>query len=145
MADKDPLRGIFNSPSFQVVARSQRLASQVVQQQAEHRRKMDELTDAVGSAQREKVKRERSTAESTAEVAAWAREQSEENRRLRYLTNVLAFAVIYDVVSGTFDNHTWWTTVISVTVGVAVLGGALLLGKWHHRKQVAAAAANNVS
>ena len=73
--------------------------------------------------------------ESTSDTARILAEQAEENRRLRYLTNLLAFAVIYDVVNGTFDDHTWWTTLVSAGAGVLALVGALLLGRWRTRRR----------
>lgn len=123
----DFLRNMANNPAMQSI---QRIAQQQRQQEKDNER----MIAAVGQAGRQKAERERTTADSTKALADYAAEQHEENRRLRYLTNVLAFAVIYDVVNGSFDDHTWWTTAISLAAGVAVLAGALLLGKWRARR-----------
>lgn len=116
---------------------------QVEDQAEQHRKLMASIDEAnaVKAAQRaEQRERERTTADSTQALAVYAAEQHEENRRLRYLTNLLAFAVIFDVVNGTFDDHKWWTTLVALGAGAAGLGGALLLGKWRTRRAVAAAA-----
>ena len=111
-----------------------------------HREMVENLEQANAvavAARAEQREQERLTAESTQALAIYAAEQHEENRRLRYLTNLLAFAVIFDVVNGTFDDHTWWTTLIALGTGTAGLGGALLLGRWRTRRAAAAAAAAN--
>ena len=109
---------------------------------AKHQYQINKNMEGVREAAGERIEREELTARSTAAVAQFAAEQHEENRRLRYLTNLLAFAVIFDVVNGSFDNHRWWTTLISLAAGAAGLGGALLLGKWRTKKAAAAAETN---
>jgi len=134
----DFLRNMANSPAMKQVRQIQEQADRFATQQREQDRMLRDLTERQAEQRRQKVERERTTAESTEALANYAAEQHEENRRLRYLTNVLAFAVIYDVVNGSFDDHTWWTTAISLAAGVAVLGGALLLGKWRTKRAAAA-------
>ena len=137
--DNDFLRNLANSPAMKSIADASAAASRLEQQQRDMAADMERTTAMIGERQRQKAERERTTAESTEALAVYAAEQHEENRRLRYLTNLLAFAVIYDVVNGTFDDHKWWTTLISLAAGAAGLIGALLLGKWRTKKAAAAA------
>lgn len=131
----DPRDSFLNSPAMQSMRSFQ---ERPAERQREFQRSMDSIQEANERkqiAEGERIEREQVTADATVAVAAWAQEQSEENRRLRYLTNVLAFAVIYDVVNGSFDDHTWWTTLISATAGAAVFGGSVALGRLRRRRQ----------
>jgi negative regulator of genetic competence, sporulation and motility len=116
------------------IRRQAAFASQIQKDAERQSRDMEAALASIQDAKRQEIEREKTVATSTKAMADLAAEQHEENRRLRYLTTLLGFAVIYDVVNGSFDDHTWWTTLISVGAAVGGLTAALLLGRWRARR-----------
>lgn len=92
--------------------------------------------------ERQRVNREEAMVEllaaTSSATSALVTNAVSQERRLEsqaILTGVLSFAVVFDVVNGSFDDHTWWTTLISTGVGLLALGLSTGLGQlWVNRR-----------
>jgi hypothetical protein len=121
-------------------------ASQARDAVRQHEDLMKEIQESGLAREREKVERQRkrdehdalmiqllaATSESTGALATNAADQERRINAQAGLTNLLAFAVVYDVVNGSFDDHTWLTTSFSAVVALVVVTYA---GKWWARRK----------
>lgn len=75
------------------------------------------------------------TSHSTAVLAKNAEVQQRRIDAQGLLTNLLAFAVFFDVVNGAFDNHTWCTSGLAALVGLVSVGVTSWVGDLRARRK----------